>query len=157
MRDTVASDTPSTAANTRWGSSRRPAARMTPFVTTAASAAVRGDGRVRGPWRVIAIEILSLFSFCSNTAPWGQVPKLVPGDGLEMHLVRPVGQPERARVGPGVGQERVLADAGGTMRLNRAIEHALRDVRRHDFDHRNLGARRLVAYGVHQVRRTERQ
>ena len=38
---------------------------------------------------------------------------------------------------PRVGEERVLADAGGAVRLDRAIEHPQRDVRRHDLDHRD--------------------
>ena len=46
---------------------------------------------------------------------------------------------------------------GGAVGLDRAIEHAQRDVRRHHLDHRDLGARRLVADRVHQVRRPHRQ
>ena len=56
-----------------------------------------------------------------------------------------------------VRQREVVADAGGAVRLNRAIEHAQRHARRDDLDLRDLRSRRLVADRVHQVRGVQRQ
>src|SRR5688500_18278007 len=151
MRDTVASDTPSTVASTRFGSSSRAEARITPLVTTAASLAFRGEGRGCALWRAIAPERLSLFSFCGHAAARAEIAQFVLRDRLEMHLVGPVSQPQRARVGPRVGEEGVLADPGGAVCLDRTIEHPLRDVGRYHLDHRDLGPRGLVADGIHQV------
>ena len=78
-------------------------------------------------------------------------------DRLAVHFVRAVGEPERARVRPGRGEEEVVADAGRAVRLDGAVDDAQRHVRRDDLDHRDLGARGLVADGVHHVRRLQRQ
>ena len=46
------------------------------------------------------------------------------GDGGGVNLIRAIGQPQRANVGPGRGQERVLGDASAAVSLNGAIENA---------------------------------
>ena len=76
---------------------------------------------------------------------------------LEVDFIRPVGQPQRAGVGPRPGQRKVVADAGAAMSLDRAVEDAQRHPGGNDLDLGDLGARRLVAHGIHQVRGAQRQ
>ena len=67
---------------------------------------------------------------------------------------RPARRPSadaRARVR--VGEPEVLGDAGAAVRLDRPVDHPAGHVRRHDLDHRDLRARRLVAALVHHVAR----
>ena len=44
-------------------------------------------------------------------------------DGLQVHFIRSVGEPERPRVGPCPGQRKIVAHAGAAVGLNRAVEH----------------------------------
>ena len=70
-----------------------------------------------------------------------------------MHFVGAVGQPQGAQVGPGTGQEGVLADAQGAVHLNRAVDHVGGHFRGDHLDHGDFLAGHLVADGVHHVRR----
>src|SRR5215471_7697632 len=74
-----------------------------------------------------------------------------------MDLVWSVGEPKGPRVGPSPGQKEVAADATTAVRLDSPVEHAQGHVRRHDLDHGNLGAGRLVANRVHEVSGFESQ
>ena len=74
-----------------------------------------------------------------------------------MHLVRAVGEPERAGAGPQVGQREVLADAAAAVRLDRPVDHPLGHRRGDDLDRLDLGVRPLVADGVHQPRGLEHE
>src|SRR5688572_12715418 len=73
------------------------------------------------------------------------------GHRLQMHLVRPVRDAQRAVDGPVARQRKVLAHTAAAVHLDRAIEHAQRHVRRGHLDPRDLLARFLVAHGVHEV------
>jgi len=74
-----------------------------------------------------------------------------------MHLIGAIGQPNRTRVGPRAGQEKIVRDARGTVGLNRAVEHAKSHARHDDLCHREVTARDLVPARIHQVRRLHRQ
>src|SRR5262249_32107241 len=84
-------------------------------------------------------------------------PQLKLGDRLAVYLVGAVSQSQRALVRPGVGQVEVLADAAAAVRLKGSVNHPQGHVRRDDFDHGDLGARRLVAHRVHHISRFERE
>src|SRR5262245_2542586 len=83
--------------------------------------------------------------------------QLKPGDRLAVDFVGAVGQAQRALVRPCAGQVEVLADAAAAVGLKRAVDHTQGHVRRDDFDHGDLGARRLVAHSVHHISRFERE
>ena len=70
-----------------------------------------------------------------------------------MHFVGAVGQPQGAQVGPGAGQEGVLADAQGAVHLNGAVDHVGGHFRGDHFDHGDFLAGHLITDGVHHVRR----
>ncbi len=55
----------------------------------------------------------------------------------QMHLIRPVREPQRARRRVALRQWRRLADARAAVHLYRPIGDRARDARRDDFDHRN--------------------
>ena len=74
-----------------------------------------------------------------------------------MRLIGAIGQPNRTRVGPRAGQEKIVRDARGTVGLNRAVEHAKSHARHDDLCHREVTARDLVPARIHQVRRLHRQ
>ena len=78
-------------------------------------------------------------------------------DRLAVDLVRPVGESERARAGPGLGERKVLRDAAPAVRLNRPVDDAERHIRRDDFDHGDGGSSLLVAVDVHGVGGVQRQ
>ena len=72
-----------------------------------------------------------------------------------MHLVRTVRQPQRADMGVGVGETRIVGHAGAAERLDRVVDDLQRHVRRGDLDHCDLKLRGLVADLVHHVRGLE--
>ena len=69
-----------------------------------------------------------------------------------MYFVRAVGEPERARARPQVGQREVLAYPSPAVGLDRLVDHPLGHGRGYDLDRLDLGVRALVAHGVHQPR-----
>ena len=80
-----------------------------------------------------------------------------PRDAARMHLVRTIGQPQRADARPHVRERRVLADACAAERLNGIVDDLQRHLRRLDLDHRDLGLGFLVADPVHHVGGLEAQ
>ena len=69
-----------------------------------------------------------------------------------MHLVGPVGEPQHARGGIGVGEAVIGGDPGAAKGLDRSVDDPAGHIGRGDFDHRDLGARCLVAVFVHHPR-----
>src|SRR5207249_6691391 len=53
-------------------------------------------------------------------------------NGLAVHFVGTVGKPDRPRMRPYLGERKVVADAGGAVRLDRAVQHAQRHARHDD-------------------------
>src|SRR5215211_5828143 len=81
----------------------------------------------------------------------GMFGELQPGNGTIVHLVGPIGEPQRADACPACRKRRVLTDSGRTARLHRIVDDLQRHARRLHLDHRDLGLRGLVARLVHQV------
>src|SRR6476619_6851967 len=73
------------------------------------------------------------------------------GDGVLVHLVGPVGQPQGAQVGGGHGEWEVVGDPGAAVHLDGAVDNLQRDVGGGDLDGRDLGLRLLIADRVHHV------
>ncbi len=74
-----------------------------------------------------------------------------------MHLVRAIGQAQRALHRPPVSQREVLGNPGATVDLDGAVDDLQRDVGCDHFDLRDLAGGDLVAHGVHHVRRVQCQ
>src|SRR5689334_7747877 len=107
----------------------------------------------RGFRRLVALVPLSL-----SLSPLTRgLPQLAAGQGPLVHLVRAVGEPERAGAGPQVGQREVLADPAAAVGLDRLVDHPLGHPRRDDLDRLDLAVRPLVPDGVHQPRRLEHE
>ena len=70
--------------------------------------------------------------------------------GVLVHLVRAVGEPQRADAGVRAGQREVLRQPAGAVHLDRLVEDPLDGRRGGDLDRLDLGVRALVADGVHQ-------
>src|SRR5579871_420402 len=79
-----------------------------------------------------------------------RLPQLAAGQRPLVYLVGAVGEPERARGRPQVGQREVLAHAAPAVRLDGLVDHPFGHGRSHDLDRLDLGVRALVADGVHQ-------
>src|SRR5215469_16413154 len=71
-------------------------------------------------------------------------------DLVAMDLVRPVGNPNGARVRVGACELEVVANACGTVGLDGPVEHLAGGLGRGDLDAGNLGARGLVTDRVHE-------
>src|SRR5690606_1194087 len=102
-------------------------------------------------------QIAGIYAPRSRSAAGRGLAQLQLGDRLAMHLIRTVGHAQRARHGPAMGQAEIVAEAGRAVHLDGAIHHLERHVRRHDLDHGDLGARRLVADAVHRLGRLQHQ
>src|ERR671913_1167908 len=81
----------------------------------------------------------------------GMFGELQPGDRTIVHLIGPVGEPQRPDAGPACGKRRVLTDSGRAERLHRIVDDLQCHARRLHLDHRDLGFGFLVARLVHQV------
>src|SRR5436189_146955 len=108
--------------------------------------------RARPPAAVIASTVAAqVWASRSSTATAVQIrPQLPAGQRALVHLVGPVREPQRAGGCPQMRQREVLADPGGTMRLDRPVDHPLGHRRCRHLDRLDLGVRALVAHGVHQ-------
>src|SRR5262249_59891811 len=80
----------------------------------------------------------------------GVFTELQTADLVAMHLVRAVRDADGARVRVGAGELEILAEAGRAVCLNGPVEHLAGGVGRRDPDAGDLGARRLVAHGIHE-------
>src|SRR5881409_2108223 len=78
-------------------------------------------------------------------------------DLAAVHLVRPVGEAERARVRPHGRERELLAHAAAPVELHGALDHPERRVGHGDFDLGDRLAGRLVADRVHHVRGVEHE
>src|SRR2546423_10186914 len=83
--------------------------------------------------------------------------KLEPTELVEMDFVGPIDDPDRARVGIGMRERKIVRDARRAMRLDRPIDTGPELVRPRPFDHADLGPRRLVAGRIHLVCRIQGQ
>jgi len=79
------------------------------------------------------------------------------GDGALVHLVRAVGEAQRAQVRPRQGKREVVGHPAAAVHLNRSVDDRQRDLRSRHLDRRDLRLRCLVADGVHQVCGLERE
>src|SRR5579859_5038518 len=95
--------------------------------------------------------------FATGRGACCRLPQLAAGERPLVYLVRAVGEPERARAGPQVGQREVLAHPSPAVGLDGLVEHPLGHGRGHDLDRLDLAVRALVAHGVHQPRGLEHQ
>src|SRR4051812_13975715 len=71
------------------------------------------------------------------------------GDLVAMHLVRAVGEAERARMRVRIGEAEVLGHAAAAMHLHGPIDDLAGDVRREHLDHGDLLLRDLVSDRIH--------
>ena len=76
---------------------------------------------------------------------------------VAVHFIGAVDDAHGALMGVRFGQPEIAADARRAVRLNGPVDHLARHVRGHHLDHRDLGARRLVAGHVHHMGRVQRQ
>ena len=76
-------------------------------------------------------------------------------DGAQVHLVGSVGDLQSAGDREQSGQHGVLADAGGAVRLDCAVDHGVRHLHGCHLDRGHVGTRRGVALGVHQPGRSQ--
>src|SRR5271157_708079 len=79
------------------------------------------------------------------------------GDGTLVHLVRAVGEAQRAQVRPRQGKREVVGHPAAAVHLNRSVDDRQRDLRSRHLDRRDLRLRCLVADRVHQVCGLERE
>src|SRR3989442_13399997 len=70
-------------------------------------------------------------------------------DLVAVHLIRAVGEAQRARVRIGIGETEIVGHAAAAVHLHRPVDHLERDVRRQHLDHRDLLLGDFVAHGVH--------
>src|SRR5579863_9020222 len=80
----------------------------------------------------------------------GILGELEPADLVAVHFVRAVGETDGARVRVGTRELEVLAQSSGPVRLDRPVGHLAGRVGGSNLDHGDVGARRLVAHGVHE-------
>src|SRR6185312_7619435 len=80
-----------------------------------------------------------------------------PTDLVAMYLVGSIGETQRPRMSIGAGEAEIVRHAAGAVNLNRPVDDLAQHVRRRDLDHRDLGARALVADRVHEIGRLQRQ
>src|SRR2546429_8385886 len=74
---------------------------------------------------------------------------------IAVHLVRAVGQPKQPRSRIGGAQKIVIIRASTTEDLHRPVNNLACHLRRRHLDHRNFGARDLVANGIHHPGRIQ--
>ena len=76
---------------------------------------------------------------------------------FDVHLIRPICQSQSPHHRPRSSQKSILRNSRPSVRLYRAIQHAQRHIRRHDFDHRNLRTCRLISHRIHHISRFQCQ
>src|SRR5262245_38601223 len=119
----------SSAARTIWAarSSGRTAV-MDPLaarpIGERAVATMTASGMTQCPFREILPRKLAEFALCQ---------------GSLVHLVRAVGEAERTRGGPHLGQRERLADPAAAVDLDGLVEDPFRHLRHHDLDRLDLG------------------
>ena len=74
-----------------------------------------------------------------------------------MHRVGAVGKAQRARMDPGAGQRRVLADPRGPVHLHRFVDNHQRHLGGHNLDLADPGGRRARVALIHHPRRLQAQ
>lgn len=79
------------------------------------------------------------------------------GDLVAVYFIRAVGEAQRACLRIEECQWYVVGHARGTMHLDGPVDHLAGHIGRHDLDHRDVLARRLVAGGVHLPRGVQHQ
>src|SRR6186713_3024424 len=75
----------------------------------------------------------------------GILPNLKSGNGAIVHLVRTVGETQRANARVVLGKAGFVGDARAAKSLDRLVDDLQRHVGRCDLDHGDLGLRGLVA------------
>ena len=78
--------------------------------------------------------------------------QLLATDDRQVHLVRPVHESGRPRIGEHLGKRQILGDAGPAVHLDGAVDHRLRDIRGDHLDRRYLEARPKTSLGIEQPR-----
>src|ERR1700691_2271472 len=107
------------------------------------------------PERAVVRAAVSLFR--TGRGARCRLPQLAAGQRPLVYLVGAVGEPQRTRARPQVGQRELLAHPSPAVSLDRLVDDPLGHGGGHDLDRLDLGVRALVAHGVHQPRGLEHE
>src|ERR1700691_5315083 len=107
------------------------------------------------PERAVVRAAVSLFR--TGRGARCRLPQLAAGQRPLVYLVGAVGEPQRTRARPQVGQRELLAHPSPAVSLDRLVDDPLGHGGGDDLDRLDLGVRALVAHGVHQPRGLEHE
>src|SRR3984957_14709068 len=107
--------------------------------------------------RVISCQPILSANLVTQGLRHTPLPEFQLRDSFGVHFVRTIGQTQCANIRPGASQKSILRDARTSVSLNRAVQHSQTSIRRHHFDHRDLGACFFVSHRIHHVGRFQSQ